>query len=272
MPRAFDSGFSAGFGGPHNNGTLLLKVGSTDHYQDGDIVCAFNRRRTRHVHAQTICQPRLAPRQSNGLIATDHISRAYLHAVSEFKFERVGPQTVVRTNLWTGDVDVISNTPNQKGESMDVETFVRRRQQVVGFGLFGAEGAEMWYGGRQRSDNATLSSIWMAIEEHTPERETDYGLWPFGTYELQHFLAIHVDDFDDIEADNLTAPEIEEPDDPENPEQRPVVIRKRKHHLPWRELRGMSSGRIAQVEDRNVPVDVRPERKHVRVVHVRAKN
>lgn len=272
MPRAFDSGFSAGFGGPFNNGTLVLKVGSSEHYQDGDIVCAFNRRRTRHVHAQAICQPRLAPRQSNGLIALDHISRTYLAAVSEFKFERVSATTVVRTNLWTGEVDIIGPTPNEKGLSINVEAFIRKRQSVIGFGLYGDTGAEVWYGGRQRSDNTTLSSIWMAIEEHTPERETNYGLWPLGTHELKHFLAIHVDDFDDVEADALVAPEVEEPDDPENPEQRPVVIRKRKRHLPWRELRGMSSGRIAQVEDYNVPVDVRPERKHVRVVHVRTKN
>lgn len=268
--RAFNDRFGSGFGGPLNVGTLLLKVGTVGPepaYQDGDIVCAFNRRRTRHVHANALCHPRRAQRQSNGLIAIDHVSRHYMERVHQYKFERVNHNTVVRTNLWTGDVDVVGATPNDKGEVIDVDLYVRRRRQAQGFGLFGSEGAEVWYGGSQRLDNATMTAVWNAIEEHSPEREANYGLWPLGTEELKHFLAIHVDDFDDAEEQALVAPEVDD-SDPENV----ITIRTRHRHLPWRELRGMTSQRIAQVTDRNIPIDIRSERKHVRSQQVRVRH
>jgi hypothetical protein len=271
MARAFNAGFSSGFGGPQNFGTLLLKIGTDapdPRYQDGDIVCAFNRRRCRHLHANVLCHPRQAPRQSNGRIAADHISRAYLEAVHQYRFQRVSPTTVVRTNLWTGDTDVIGPTPNTQGEAMDVDAYVRRRQLAQGFGLFGAEGAEIWYGGRQRSDTTTLDAVWSAIEQHTPHREIDYADWPLGTEELKHFLAIRTDDFDDDEEQALVASVTEPNPDPEG---KPILVKMRARHLPWRELRGMSAQRIAQVMDRSLPVDIRTERKHVRAVHVKVK-
>lgn len=268
-PRAFGERFGPGFGGPLNVGTLVLKVGTIGPdpaYQDGDILCAFNRRRTRHVHAEHLCHPRLAQRASNGRIPLDHVSRAWFEATHQYRFTRVSPTTVVRENLWTHEVDVIGATPNERGEYMDVGLYVRRRQQAAGFGLFGPEGAEIWYGGNTRADTPALDAAWSAIEQHTSLREADFPDWPIGAQELRSHLVIRVDDFDDAEETALVAPVQDESGGT------PVLVRKRARRLPWRDLHGMSAARIAQVEDRLTAVDIRAERKHVRAVSVRLKD
>lgn len=266
MSRRFASSFGPSFGASYNAGTLVLNVRNGATYEDGDVLCAFTRRRTRMVHAERICQPSSAARQSNGLIAFDHISRRFFEAVREYRFERVSPTTVVRTNLWTNEVDVIGAVPNERSESMDVPRYIASRRRSPHFGIFGSDGAEVWYGGGARQTHAAAQDAWNLIEQHTMERESFYQAWPFGDAELRHFLAIHTDDFTEPAAAELVSPQV----DTSNPDA-PVVIHKRKHRLPWRELREMSSGRIANVLDANALVDVRAERKHVRAMHVRVK-
>lgn len=269
-PRAFGERFGPGFGGPINVGTLVLKVstvGPDPAYQDGDILCAFNRRRTRHVHAEGICHPRRAQRRSDGRIALDHVSRAWFEATHQYRFTRLSLTAVLRENLWMpSEVEVFGQTPNERGERIDVDAYVRRRAQAQGFGLFGSDGAEIWYGGSTRADTPTLDTVWGAIEQHTPHREVDYPDWPIGAQELRSHLVIRVDDFDDEEAEALTAPVHD------TSGEEPVLVRKRARRLPWRDLHGMSAARIAQVEDRLTAVDIRAERKHVRAVSVRLKD
>lgn len=272
MPRAFDAGFSAGFGGPHNFGTLLLKVGTDapdPRYQDGDIVCAFNRRRTRHCHAEVICNRRGAGFTSQGLRPSGSLAERYYQRTHQFKFERVSPTTVVRTNLWTGEVDVIGPVPNDKGEQIDVAGYIARRRLSPGHKLFGVEGGEVWYGGQQRFDTPTLDLVWTDIETHSPLREVDHADWPLGLMEFRTHLAIRVNDFDDTEAQALVEPDTEPNPDPDEPS---IILKARRRHVPWRStLRGMSAQRIAKVENRALPVDVRAEVKHVRSQIVRVK-
>jgi hypothetical protein len=270
MPRAFSDGFSAGFGSPHNFGTFALKI-HTDApdpgYQDGDIVMAFNRRQTRHRHADILCHPRRAPRTPEGLIPTDEISRHYFEVTHQYRFQRVSEYEVVRENLWTGEIDVIDNNPNDRGERMNVPLFIKRHRNTAGFGMFGFDGAEIWYGGNKRFDNATLDTVWARIEEHSPHREVNYGDWPTQAEETKSFLFIRVNDFTDEEERTMLAPMFDETD-PKNP----VLVRRRNFYVPFRTvLRGMSAGRIAQVDNRAAMKDFRAELKHVRSQIVRMK-
>lgn len=266
MPRAFGSGFGSGFGGPINVGSLMLHVGAfgpDPMYQDGDIVVACNRRRTRHAHAEMICHPRKAQRTSDGFIDASHHCRDWFEQTYRFRMDRVSATEVLRTDLVLGGSDLLSDTPNQKGERIDVREYLARRKASATYPLFGAPGTESWYGGTIRSDNATLDRVWSAIETKTPLREVDHDVWPFTDHELRHFLILHTDDFTDAESESLVAPE----EDTTNPDA-PVIVRKRRHHVPWRSLRDMSAARIQQIEDRSQLIDIRRERKIVRAVAV----
>lgn len=266
MARAFDPGFSPGFGHPNALGTLFLKIGTTapdPAYQDGDIVTAVNRRRCREVHAQHICHPRAAARNSDGLIPLTHLSQDWFEATHQYRFERVSATQILQTNLLTTDATLIGPTPNAEGQYIDVRMYLARRKQIPENVLFGTSGAEVWYGGRKNTSHAVLDTVWNAIETKTAFREINHMLWPAGTEELKHFLLIHVDDFDEATSTSLTESEIDETD-PDNI----IVVRKRRRRIPWQSLPGMSAARMAQVQDQTVPVDIRAERKHPRAPYL----
>lgn len=79
-------------------------------------------------------------------------------------------------------------------------------------------------------------------------------------------LALRVDDFDDAEAGALMAAVMDETD-PENP----MLVRKRTRRVQWRALRDMTPARIAAIENRQVAVDIRAERKFIRAVTIEVK-
>lgn len=269
MPRAFDAGFAPGFGAAWNFGTLILKVGTTGPdpaYQDGDIICAFNRRRTRSTHAQVICSPRTAARNGHGLIDLSHHSRDWFEQTHQYRFTRVSAGEVLRTDLLTTQTTLLSATPNAAGEAIDVPLFIARRLQRPTVAMFGSTGAETWYGGDVDDSDAKLTAVWAAIESKTPLREADYADWPAGSEELKTMLCLRVNDFDDAEQEALAAPVM----DLTNPEN-PVMVRRRTRMVNWRGLPDMTAQRIAQIEDRGVSVDIRAERKHALAVIVGVK-
>lgn len=266
MARAFDPGFGPGFGGPHSHGTLLLKIGTVGPdpaYQDGDIVIAQNRRRVRHIHADELCHPRLAERGAGARISLDSLARRMNDELYQYRNERIGPLTIARYNLFAGgDPDIIT------APDIDVPAFVARRLAVgpTQQKIFGAEGAEVWYGGHMRLTNADLDRVWAKIEEHSAHRESNFGDRPLGPVEARTMLAVRVDDFDDDEAAALVSSVIDDTD-PENI----VRVRKRARKVNWKQLPGMSAQRIAQIEDRQQAVDIRAERKHPRGLYIALK-
>lgn len=138
MPaKGFSTGFSAGFGGSLNVATIALKVGSGSGYEDGDILCCWNRRHIRCVHAQHICHVRTAARNGDGLIPLTHHARDWFEHTHEYRFERVSATEVRRTNLATLAEDVFSETPNEDGQAIDVPLFIARRKLKPLHYLFG---------------------------------------------------------------------------------------------------------------------------------------
>ncbi len=103
---------------------LILKIGDQQTasglgFEDGDVICAFNRRRIRQVHAEGICHVRRAPRNGSGLIRLDAVIRDWYEATHQYRNERVSRTEVLRTEIATGTQEVFSDKPNKKGERID---------------------------------------------------------------------------------------------------------------------------------------------------------
>lgn len=217
---------------------LLIKVGDrsadpTD-YKDGDILCAFNRRRIRCTHAQHICHINRAARNESGLIVGTEIARDFFETTHQYQWERVSANELRRTNLVTGTEIVYGSTPvedpDRPGRMIhcNVRSFLRRRRQRNNHYIFGEEGAEFFYGGRIDFSESKVESVWDAIESKTPFRRIDHDRWPMGNLDVRHHLPITVDEFDDVTAEELVASDVDETD-PENP----VIVAKRKNHVDW---------------------------------------
>lgn len=239
---------------------ILCKVGEGSNYQDGDILCAFNRRRIRCCHAQHICHPWKAGVNADGWRPTGtHVELFYRHTC-QYRFERVSRKEVKRIDQITGEEQVFSDTPVD-GQAIDVEAYLEKRRQAPAPGtgpkaaIFGTLGREVWYGGRKDYSHAKLNLVWLDIETHTAHREVDFPNWPVTPTELRHMLVLPVDDFDDSTASDLVSPLLDE-SDPDNP----VTIAKRRHHIAWRDLFPLDippTTSADNVLDRTKPVDPR---------------
>jgi hypothetical protein len=189
---------------------------------------------------------------------------------------------VRRTNLRDGTTEELSNKPNAKGEYMDVPLLLARRVKHPRHAIFGTKGREVWFGGQVYATHTELDQVWQEIESRTPYREVNFDLWPAGQLDLMHCLFIPVDDFNEVEASALVAPELEvddngtpvwkytdetgnqfthvgdEPPDSNNSWERPVVKR-RNIAADWRrpEVLAALDVTVAEVEDRTKPVDRR---------------
>ncbi len=165
---------------------LALKIGTlgtnlSRDYQDGDILCAFNSRRIRCIHAQHICHRKLAG-GGVGVHRNDaHVARDWFELTHEFRFERVSGTEILRTTLADLTEELINGTPrliDGQMQHMDVEAYVRRRLAHDRHKIFGTAGSEVWYGGDTDVSNAAMDLVWAAIETKTPLREVDHTRFP----------------------------------------------------------------------------------------------
>lgn len=245
---------------------LLLKVGDGNGYADGDILCAFNRRRIRCCHAEHLCSLTQAGFTHYGLRPINALARDFREAVCQYRFERISGREIARINLWTGERVVFSDVPifvDRKWQAIDVDLFIRRQQSHPNHAIFGAPGLELWYGGSEDRSHPKLDRVWRAIELKTPTRELEpqFQLWPMGRLDIQHHLPIRVDDFDDLEAESLVAP----PNVPDPAR----TSRRRARHVPIDLVLGLSPQERIAARDPNQPYDDRLIRQHLRAVVVR---
>ena len=242
---------------------LALKIAAGSGYEDGDVLCAFNRRRIRCTHAQHLCfiksGDRLSDMDADGIMPVDHVSQDWHEATHEYRFERLSQTEAQIVRL--ADNAVIrfeSGKPfigfDGTTQQMDIEAFVARKRKAQQFPVFGKLGQELWYGGRIDVSDKALDTVWTAIERKTGRREAEstFQFWPAGVQELKSHLFIPVDEFDDVEAEALVAPWIDEKD-PENP----VMIKKRIVRGNWRSVLSALGTSEADVLDRTKTVDRR---------------
>ena len=225
---------------------ILIKIGDGSAYADGDLLCAFNRRRIRCCHAQGICHPDLMPFNENGLRPPDCVMKRLHEETYQYKFTRISRTRIERLEIATGIIDTFGP------ESIDVPLFLTRRKRHKRHAIYGASGREFWYGGNVDLSDAALDRVWQAIETKTPHREADsqFQLWPMGRLDIRHHLAVRTTDFTDVEAEGLVSPRLDITD-PENP----VEISKRNIHVDWvNDLLPDLGVTESQVRDRNFAV------------------
>lgn len=218
-------------------------------YEDGDLLCAFSTRRIKAVHAEMICHPVKEGFTSDGLRAADSLGRFLLERVHEYRYDRVSATAITCTRLATSEVEVLSATPNAKGEHIHVEEYVRRQVAHARHRVFGVPGAEFWFGGTTTWNDAKLTEIWAAIEARTGLLEINHRKWPLTPHELREFGAVPTDDFTEPTATDLVAPLLDADG--------VTMLKKRKHYAPYRDL--LSRPRVQRWLDRNQTVDLRDE-------------
>jgi hypothetical protein len=241
---------------------LLLKVGASNGYADGDILGAFNRRRIRCVHAEHLCHLDRAGFTPAGLRPLDALARDLREVCCQYRFERVSRAEVERVEIATGARVRFGSVPVEvdgQRQHMDVEAFVRRRKRHSRHGIFGTPGSEQWYGGRTDRSDAKLSLVWQAIEAKTPrlETESEFQRWPMGRLDIRVHLPIQVVEFDDAEAEALIAPELDT-SDAENP----VTLQRRQRMININAALGLSQAQLAKVRDRQQDYDDRARMIH----------
>ena len=190
---------------------LLLKIGDGANYEDGDCLCAFSDRHIACVHAQMICHPKRATRNSSGLIQPKTLIAAYMREVMEYRFERVSASQVRRVNQRTNEREVFG--PSE----IDVRLFLRRRQRKPDHMIFGEDGREIWFGGRSDVSQATMNRVWNIIERRSSRRRSNsrFSLWPMGRLDIRHHLALRTNAITEKQAQDFTEPQYEVDDNGE---------------------------------------------------------
>jgi len=172
---------------------LILRVNSSSNqssYQDGDIVAAFSMESIYMCHAQNKCHLRHFPLDTvTGLRPNNSLIMKFKEKTNTYKFQRLNSNDVSRTNLITGEQDIISSVPNENGEYINIYHFLSRKLQNPRHCVFGSRGSEIWYGLRRR--DIDIDSIWNDIETHTDYLKSDHIFWPLSEIEQREFLSIN---------------------------------------------------------------------------------
>lgn len=237
---------------------LIIKIGDNDGengYKDGDVLCAFNSRRIKACHAEMICHVKHQPFNRDGLNPVGSLAQHWFENTHKYKFERISTNEIRRTNLLTLEEDILSNTPNQAGEAMDVPSYIERQVRHERHRIFGSLGNEIWYGGKIDTSMEKIDAVWQKIEEQSPLREIDHRLWPLGNEDKKQFLALPVDDFDDATAVAYESPLMEVVS--EDGKLKDKVLRRRNYSVDWRPL--LTQRQVQDLEDSSISVDLRGE-------------
>ncbi|VAW38958.1 hypothetical protein MNBD_GAMMA01-1341 [hydrothermal vent metagenome] len=239
---------------------LVIKIGSVSanpaHYQDGDILEAFNRRRIRQSYAEQICSITHVNFNSDGLNPLNCLTAKMYDQTALYRYVRVSRTEVIRTNLDTGEKEAFSAKPNIRGEAIDLPLYLAERIKHPNHLIFGTKENEVWYGHNlRRTSHAALDKVWNAIETETEEREIFYQLWPLSKRERQAYLAISVQDFTDNQAALFVRPELKLIGVNDRGDDVFDVTRKRSQLINWKNLSLPVSEAI--LENKTVDVDIR---------------
>ncbi len=251
---------------------MLLKVGtSVNGYQDGDILCAFSPRRISYEHCHQQCwergnDRRLAALNNKGLVPVNDVLYDYHNLLCEYRFERLSTTEASITRI--SDEEVIRFESNKtfigfngKAQQMDIASFVDRRFKTLvrdggnGLPLFDGISGEMWFGGQKDiMSMSRIGKVWKRIEnkKQVSKSQDRFKHYPLGRQDVRSHLPLKVANFNDEAANSLVQSEVDN-SDPENP----VVLKKRKHHVLWRDRLADLGVSEADVLNRNTKVDRR---------------
>ena len=233
----------------------ITDAGPDPKSQDGDIICSFNKNRIEWCHVDMICNWTKESFNSDGLRPIDCMADFYQSKRYKFKFQRISATEIKRITLSNMNEEVLGPTPNINGECIDVPLFLygkKGRLKHPKHRIFGAKGNEYWYGGKTDFSLSCRDTIWAEIEARNKGARADSQKWPFGYREFKEFLIVPCDDFTDDEGADYESPIYDDPN-----KERPIVLKKRKWKIDWRNLPGVSSGTINKILDINITMDFR---------------
>jgi len=244
---------------------VIVHVGNGPQYKDGDILHAANDRRIAEVHVSNICNKRNFGFNKHGLRAAGTVLDAWMQKRSKYVFRRISKYEIQRVTLATDAVEVLSNKPNSDGEYMNVPLFLQRRLKSKQHLIFGTPGAEYWYGGAVTPSQDDLNVMWDLIEQNTAYDRKDYTQFPYTERELKQHLALKVDDMTDAEASDAMAPLMSEPEDED---EEPVMLKKRKNRLDYKNDLGFSEAEKADIENVSKKKDYRKTKSAIKLKNV----
>jgi hypothetical protein len=173
---------------------LIVKVGSPDgpqtSYRDGDIIQTFSPNGILLSNAEGICNVNnFSLNPVTGLRDNDSLLMKFLELRNTYKFERVNSNDIRRTNMITGEEDILNTTPNDEGEYIHAYQFISRRLKSARHCIFGSSGSEIWYGKTRSSTD--LDALWNDIETHTSHLKQDNMSWNFSPIEKRSLLVMN---------------------------------------------------------------------------------
>lgn len=222
---------------------LLIKVGaqspSPEHYQDGDVICAWTDWEIHHTHVQVLCHPAKSPTNSDGL-RDDVCSETVYSTLCQWHFERLNRTQYSKTNSVTNDVQIFTLPW--------LDQWIRERCAHPRHRMFGQAGKERWYQTPWlRNDEPKMAKAWSAIGAHKGLLRGDHDRMPLGRLDAKVHLPMCLNEsLSDIEKEEWTTPAV----DGEG-----LVVKKRTHLIPWRDV--IPPGRHGDVANRGKSFDSR---------------
>lgn len=224
---------------------LTVQIGDSINplgFRDGDIVHAMNDVQLLWRHTQIITDHR----QIEGGFFKPVTSLAYrrLRATSKWKVEGISDTEERVTDLITS----VSYVKQAK-----TRLYIQRRMAGGKKPMFGDEQNAVWFEGQRELTLARLTKLWTDhITPRTGLLAADHRRRDYNTPHLKGYWVIVTKDFSNARRSWLESPEMDETD-PENP----VMLRRRKRYIDWRNIPRISGRTIDQILDRRQRVDIR---------------
>jgi hypothetical protein len=263
---------------------LIVKIksdGSNPYYQDGDVVEAMSLGRIHLAHAEMICHPDNFGFNTNGTRDLNTLLHKFQEATHTYKFERLNSNDVRRTNLLSGEQDILNTVANADGESINAYQYIARRLKNPKHKIFGPNGGEIWYGKMRNDAEVFLPIAWNHIETETDNLRNSHNSWPFTDLEKRHFICINTsgrsytgDSFTRVELSGGTVTERVLPATEDIPEDAPddyevVTLAKRQWFVPYWDLSSQLGHSIDDLRNKDLECDCRKpmnEREHIDIL------
>ena len=263
---------------------LIVKVksdGSNPYYQDGDVIEAMSLGRIHLAHAEMICHPDNFGFNTNGTRDLNTLLHKFQEATHTYKFERINSNDVKRTNLLTGEEDILNTIPNAEGEAINAYKYISRRLKSPRHKIFGASGSEIWYGKMRNDAEVFVPVAWNHIETESDNLQNNHNSWPFTDLEKRHFICINTsgrsytgDSFTRVELSGGTVTERVLSATEDIPEDAPddyevVTLAKRQWFVPYWDLSSQLGHSIDDLRNKDLECDCRKpmnEREHIDIL------
>lgn len=255
---------------------LLIKVGDGDQTSDGDCLLAFSDLNISATHVQHACKVNPDDFNDSGLVGKQSLAWHLKANTRQFRFDRISPSEVTKTNLWTNEIVQIDPKEN-------VRKLVRSKRKDEKCLVFGEDGQETWFEGRTEYSQQSINRLWDKIEERTGRIRTEerMTLWPFGRMEIRSYLALRVERLTEKDVASLTEQQFEvddngdfvweirskhdtvlatasSPSQTDPPDDRDgwrlVVEKERRRRINWEQLLDDLKETPQRIRDRTIPI------------------